>query len=31
MGKREHPFLSIALKLQILISPEIGRNGREWN
>ena len=28
MGRREHSFLSIILKSQIFIPPEIGRNGR---
>ena len=31
MSRREHSFLSIPLKSQIFIPPEIGRNGREWN
>ena len=31
MGKREHSFLSIPLKPQIFILPEIGMNEREWN
>ena len=29
MDRREHSFLSIPLKSQILHSPEIGRNGRK--
>ena len=31
MDRREHSFLSIPLKPQIFISPEIGKNKREWN
>ena len=31
MGRREHSFLSILLKSQIFIPPEIGRNEMEWN
>ena len=31
LSRREHSFLSIILKPQIFIFPEIGRNGREWN
>ena len=30
MGRRKHSFLSILLKPQIFIPPEIGRNGKEW-
>ena len=30
MGRREHSFLSIPLKPQIFISPNFGRNRREW-
>ena len=29
--KREHSFLSIFLKSQIFIPPEIGSNEKEWN
>jgi len=29
MSRREHSFLSISLKSQIFIPPEIARNGRE--
>ena len=31
MGRREHSFLSIPLKSQIFIPPEIVRNGKEFN
>ena len=31
MGRSEHSFLSISLKSQIFIPPEIWKNGKERN